>query len=766
MPDTRPDNKSTPPPAEKPAGDGAPGQQPDEIEAGVEAVARVGQWVADQVASAPDDVKPEAFALCLAAALEDGASLADAPKLAAEAAAEMEDASADLDADDGEDGGNDGGKNDGGNDGSSAKARRADRESQERVPGGNSDGGQFAPAGGGGGGSPSAKEKAPDVESPEFTKPGAVFDKKSFGQKVAGFVKETIATPGKIAGAIREQGVVGAAKTAGQKMVAGVKGAAKGMEEGLVKSGVNRRIARGVAVAAAVIAVTPLSVGVVAAASGLAPAWVAAVPGALEAGAIYGAAAGAGKAIGKARAAIGKLRGKKGKGKAAAVPHVTQLDAIDQAILQATGSVAAMASGVLNGKYVYTRTEEGLLVPRTELMTFISPDERPDFGMGAVGVDETWLQAAAKTAAIMAAKRKLPRLLERHNSFILPADVIGRVLGMRYERPWLIGDALITNPAACGKAARGEYPSRSAEFLFEDRYVWGLSLICGQEGHFDEELPDFVLAEQADIDELRKLGSDPARPRARRAMVALPFSLQLTPAKEPDMADNPATTDAPGANPKPGDKPADKPADVGSLDERFGRYKQECDARFANIESAIKALQSGGVQAPAVPAIPALPGTPVAPVVPQPQALAADKAEIARLTAALAATEAERKAALASQAAAVAAQARAERALQVERDVADIRAAGSPLLVDDLRARLSACAGAEAYGLTVKHLKSLPTAPTDSLPPDPVKAGRVALEAEYASIVKAHAAQGKPAPFSFDEYARAAERSTATSGRS
>lgn len=175
--------------------------------------------------------------------------------------------------------------------------------------------------------------------------------------------------------------------------------------------------------------------------------------------------------------------------------------------------------------YPWRQTPDGLLVLGVELMGLIDPAERPDFGLPAPGVDAEWMQRAAKTAELMRDKGKFPRLLRQHNQPERAAEVVGKVLNVRWQAPWLVGDLLITNPDAAGKAARGEFPSRSAEFRFESAYLHGLALIEGAEGHFDEELPDLSLQDQAGLEELRQLGL-PETGRARRCHTALPLRLQ------------------------------------------------------------------------------------------------------------------------------------------------------------------------------------------------------------------------------------------------
>ncbi len=159
-------------------------------------------------------------------------------------------------------------------------------------------------------------------------------------------------------------------------------------------------------------------------------------------------------------------------------------------------------------------------------MGLILPDERPDFDLDENGIDEAWMLRAVQTFELRRSKRKFPRLLLRHNGEgFATAPVIGKQITLRWEAPWLRGNALFTNPQAIGMMARGELPSRSAEFVPETAFLWGLSFIQGGEGHFDEELPDFELAEMEGIDELRKLASDSKGKRSLHFVIEKPLVL-------------------------------------------------------------------------------------------------------------------------------------------------------------------------------------------------------------------------------------------------
>lgn len=152
----------------------------------------------------------------------------------------------------------------------------------------------------------------------------------------------------------------------------------------------------------------------------------------------------------------------------------------------------------------WERKPEGVLIPGVEIMSLLSKDERPEFKMPG-DCDEAWMLRVVDTCAKMAAKGKYPRLLRRHNTPNMPAEVIGKLTNVRWESPWLKADALATEPAAIGKLARGEMPSRSAEFYYSTAYLHGLSLTEGEPGHFEEELSDLALADAAGIEELRQL---------------------------------------------------------------------------------------------------------------------------------------------------------------------------------------------------------------------------------------------------------------------
>ncbi len=143
----------------------------------------------------------------------------------------------------------------------------------------------------------------------------------------------------------------------------------------------------------------------------------------------------------------------------------------------------------------WTTVDEGILVFDVPVMSLLGKDERPDFRMVA-DIGGEWFRKAMNTFRDLKAMGKLPRLLRRHNKPTLEADVIGRLLELRWEEPWLKADALVTDPEAIDQVKRGELPSLSAEFTPDRFYLWGLSLIGGEEGHFDRELPDLLLKDE------------------------------------------------------------------------------------------------------------------------------------------------------------------------------------------------------------------------------------------------------------------------------
>lgn len=137
-------------------------------------------------------------------------------------------------------------------------------------------------------------------------------------------------------------------------------------------------------------------------------------------------------------------------------------------------------------RYKAKKIDKGLLVQNVELMSYVTKKDRPNMSRE---VDIAWLNKAVETF-LSQKPNKLPRLLRRHNEPGNPAEVIGTVDNLRVEGDWLVGDILVTEPQAQAKLLRGELPSRSAEFSPGRHLFWGLSLIDGEEGHFDQVLPD------------------------------------------------------------------------------------------------------------------------------------------------------------------------------------------------------------------------------------------------------------------------------------
>ena len=174
-----------------------------------------------------------------------------------------------------------------------------------------------------------------------------------------------------------------------------------------------------------------------------------------------------------------------------------------------------MDLGALDWEYDEKRRE--LTVKDVPVMGLLSPSERSDFGMTGAGVDPKWFRRAIETYRLGVEKGKYPRLLRRHNGDgDMPAEVIGRLEDLYEDGFWLKARrVVVTNPDAIGKLSRGEFPSLSAEFYFDSGHLWGLSLIDGDNGHFDEELPDLKLKDGPELVELRKL-SESGKPRAVR----------------------------------------------------------------------------------------------------------------------------------------------------------------------------------------------------------------------------------------------------------
>ena len=143
--------------------------------------------------------------------------------------------------------------------------------------------------------------------------------------------------------------------------------------------------------------------------------------------------------------------------------------------------------------YRFEETSEGLTLFNVEIMSTLTRVDRPQMPFD---IDVTWLNKAV--TVFMERKQVLnrrPLAMRRHNVKGLPAEVVGRLDNLRVENNWIIGDVTVTNPLAIEKLKRGEFPTRSAEFDPERHLLWGLSLTEGQEGHFDDDLPELVLEE-------------------------------------------------------------------------------------------------------------------------------------------------------------------------------------------------------------------------------------------------------------------------------
>ena len=235
----------------------------------------------------------------------------------------------------------------------------------------------------------------------------------------------------------------------------------------------------------------------------------------------------------------------------------------------------------------WKKVEEGLLVFDVPVMSLLGMDERPDFDL-PIDLDADWFRRAIKTFEDLKITGKLPRLLRRHNHQQLEADVIGRLLNLRWEEPWLKADALVTEPEAQEQVLRGELPSLSAEFDPRRAYVWGLSLIGGEEGHFDRELPDLLLKEE-EVGE-KKLAKIPEE---RRSLL-LAGTMKLM---EEEMTDK-EKRDKVFADKKKADAKAaakkkkleeHKPVeDIAALTEAFMSFKDEVMARLDNLEAEVE----------------------------------------------------------------------------------------------------------------------------------------------------------------------------------
>lgn len=194
------------------------------------------------------------------------------------------------------------------------------------------------------------------------------------------------------------------------------------------------------------------------------------------------------------------------------------------------------------GGYRFTEHNDGsLTVHDVELFAQMHRNSNPALAAHGVDIDERWMQQALNVARMNESKGKEPLLLRGHNQPDRPAEIVGTLTNLRYRAPWIVADIHATEPTVIAKLKRGEMRKRSAEFKADTHHIWGLSLIDGQEGHFDEELPDLVLSATTDSasDKLREavmLASDQGR-------VSLSLSkdkpIHLENRMEPDTQGNP-----------------------------------------------------------------------------------------------------------------------------------------------------------------------------------------------------------------------------------
>ena len=220
----------------------------------------------------------------------------------------------------------------------------------------------------------------------------------------------------------------------------------------------------------------------------------------------------------------------------------------------------------------YEVPSDSLLIPNVPFMNMIGPDERSDLG---VEIGPQWFDKAMSLYEVMKAKGKRPRLMRRHNTEYLPADVIGRLLRMRREGAGLAADLLVTNPEAQDAIARGEMPSISAEFYPDMHYVWGLSFTMGEEGHFDEELHDLevelVDSDDPELAELLQLKSG-----RKVTMKSLPVGTKLQIEKGGNIM---------------------TPEEMMAKIEELMAQNQELLQRIANLEEAAAKTKEGEAQA-------------------------------------------------------------------------------------------------------------------------------------------------------------------------
>lgn len=144
--------------------------------------------------------------------------------------------------------------------------------------------------------------------------------------------------------------------------------------------------------------------------------------------------------------------------------------------------------------YRTTKQANGhLVVHGVPIMSCLGAAERPEVGQD---IDQAWLASAVETFKMLKGKGKRPLVFRGHNTKQKAATVIGHwdniALSQLDGEPWITGDMILTDAEDIAKFERGGYPSKSAEFQPKMKYLRGVALLDGHEGHFDYSVPDLV----------------------------------------------------------------------------------------------------------------------------------------------------------------------------------------------------------------------------------------------------------------------------------
>lgn len=349
-----------------------------------------------------------------------------------------------------------------------------------------------------------------------------------------------------------------------------------------------------------------------------------------------------------------------------------------------------------------------LVIPRVLFCGIVNKDERPDFRLPG-NMDAAWWQQAIETARLRKGKGKREAyLLKRHNGFI-EADHIGYLDNITFENPHAYCDVVVTNPEEIKAVLRGERANMSAETDYERHFVWGLSLIQGQEGHFSEEIP-----------ELRVEGVSLEDPQAKALGAGASSALAK---REPELVALAAAVNDP------------RRVNMLFSSEQQTELKKLIDAGVTGAlagEDFKKALNDG-IKA-------ALTAHKPEPKEPK----AGEDAEVAKLTAELAKTRKEKsdvECQLALE----------KRKAEIDEKANEIKKAGNPLSLKAIKAQLAATETDEGFKERFEKLKAAKLSTDDPAgEPDPAqgdgKKGKLSREeagAKYNAALKKHMDLGK-----------------------